>query len=318
MDYLGIFSDIASAQRAVRSALADASNGEVNLVTQGHEVHWIPPMMAIQVRCLEFGDTAVYGVGAGKFTLGRDALETLAQAARLDTLSSQRVDHGTEPYLCTFDVTVKIPLLAGGYTTAIGNKTEDLRDGSPAAKAALGRSGSKASLDAARQFVAERCATKARLRAYRQAMKIGAMAKAQARRPWIVIALVPHFDASMVSQSVVDAAAARLLGVDDLMYGGGAQHVEAPRQLPPVAVEPPPAQPAPDLILDAEPPPAADTATPSQLKALAGFFHHLGRDVFEAEGERALGFKTPHSSQLTAAQAEALLASFEAADRVEF
>lgn len=296
MNYVGLFSDLGRAQEALAAALADAANGRVNLVAAGHEVSWLPPMRALAVRRLDAAPDQVYGLPGGKkVALGRTFLEMLARTLRISDLSSERTDDGSVPFLAAYRVKVQIPLLDGGFSVVIGEKTVDLSDGSPAAADALGRSNSTSSLATARKFVCELAQTKARLRALRSAMSVvGALDPGQANRPWVVVTLAPHFDLSLVSQEFMDLAAAQVLGIETNLYGR-----PTPAPAPPAQLPPPPTAPEPEA------------ATGAQLTTLRGWWDRLGGEAFRAHGAEALGVTMPPSKMLTAEQADRVLAHFE-------
>lgn len=327
MDFLGLYPDLGSAQDAVRRAVQAASGGHINLVTQGHEVLWVPPMRAISIRRFDLsGDGDLYKIG-GRKGIGRQFIETLAQAARIDVLSTERVDDKTEPCVASFKVVVKVPLLDGGFRMVTGDKTIDLRDGSPGAGDALGRSNSTNNLAQARKFIYEICATKARLRAYREALgMVSGGDQRELTRPWVVISLAPHFDVSLVSQHVIDAAAAEALGVAGLLYGTSAP--------PMVAPEAPPHDPVTGEVYDGDPrpqgsPPAAQQEQPgpqepapvapdverasrSQLEELGRFHKQLeatAGGMFSLKGGAALGRDMPRGKDLLAVDADIILAA---------
>jgi len=122
----------------------------------------------------------------GMLRLTNIGLEKLAQAAGIQHVRSVRIDDRQDPFLCEYQVEVKMLDMDGSWRTVIASRTSDLREGS-AETAAL-----KNGIHRARQNIAAICESKARNRCMRPILGVQAEYPAQElNKPFIVVRMVP-------------------------------------------------------------------------------------------------------------------------------
>ena len=280
MDYLGDYTDAASAHAALSRAVAAAANGDINLVSPGEAVYGIPWGSVVSIRSQRTAPLVggkspsiyeVRGAGAGTHGPTKEFIRILKDAARIRWVSTERTDDGSDPCIWEVQVVVSKPTLddVGGSLPTSASFTLDLRavitpdgkvtDASPAAWAALGKDINIGNLDKARFNGPQVAESRAMSRAIVDALAIKrGYPLAQIQKPWVIVALAPRVTDTMIgmlSQDAKDHVIAAQLGVAlPALYG---------KRKTPTPTEPPMADPSEDTnspTTDTRPTPAASSS----------------------------------------------------------
>jgi hypothetical protein len=222
---LGLPEEPTADPHRVGAALLEAAQRGCNVLAPTTLIDFVPPDHMLSIRVVQFpvegmqGATSNgtwYKTDGGKYALHRSALDMLAAAAGISTVSS--IVSSPERFYWRATNTIRMKTFEGTWRTIVASREVDLRDGSADAKKLLdGNNGAKA-LQNARIHGPQVCETKARNRAIRAAIGIkGAYSPDEAERPFVFPALTWKPDVS--DPEVKRMVAATELGIVEQVYG---------------------------------------------------------------------------------------------------
>ena len=169
-----------------------------------------------------------YVVQGGNLAFTKASLNKLQDLGAVSWIPDQcgRVDNGQDPHYCMYRAVGRVLNTDGRLKTITGEKEMDLREGSDQLFKIYNKKKERMSEEqifGLRFHILAHAETKAKLRAIREHYGVRSYTRAEAKRPFLLVVLVPQLD--MSDPEVRKMVTANALGIVDQVYGG-------PRQMP--------------------------------------------------------------------------------------